>query len=102
MSAFDEVADRLDAATFQFFGDDAVYQPRAGQPVPCRVIVDTDVEVFDPMDVGSVIYRDEAEFLNSEVAPVRGATFKRGTNVWQIGQLLKKTRQTTRVIVLPG
>lgn len=102
MSAFDEVAGRLDTATFQFFGDDAVYQPRVGSPVPCRVIVDTNVEVFDPMDVGSVLYRDEAEFLNSEVTPVRGATVQRGAEVWQIGQLLKKTRSTTRVIVLPG
>lgn len=102
MSAFDEMAGSLESAIFSTFADTAVYQPRVGEPIPCRVIVDRDVEVFDPMDVSSAIFRHEAEFLNTEVTPVRGATVKRGTEVWQIGQLLKKTRQTTRVIVLPG
>jgi hypothetical protein len=102
MSAFDAVAARLEAAIFAFDGDSAVYQPRIGAPRPCQVIVDKGVEVFDSLDVGATIYRDEAEFLNSEGRPVKGETFQVGSEVWHVGQLLKKTRETTRVIVLPG
>lgn len=101
MSRFDDVAAHLEAAVFDFHGDIAQYQPALGEPRDCQVILDQDVEVFDPMDVSSVIHRDEAEFLNSEGYPKKGESFVLAGETWEVGQLLKQTLETTRVIVFP-
>lgn len=102
MSRFDEAADRLDDAVFGFFGDAAEYRPAAGGARPCQMILDQDVETYDPNDVSVVVYRDEAEFLNREGVPVRGDSVVHKGKTWRIGQRLEQSSKTTKVIVQPG
>lgn len=84
--------------THAAFGVDGIYTAADGTPLPCRVVIDRNVEIFGEM--GQVIdRRATVAFLSAEVPlPVRGATVVAGATM-RVDKIIEDDGVVVKVLV---
>ncbi|MDX9819493.1 MAG: hypothetical protein RBT16_11305 [Desulfococcus multivorans] len=87
---------------FAAAGEDAVFMPAAGNPIPCKVFIDFDVSL-EPAGVDARVWQQGTviEALLSEIGrePDRGETFTIGSETFTVQAILENDRLSVKMQV---
>jgi hypothetical protein len=90
-------------------GEDAVFTPAVGGPIPCKIFIDFDV-LLQPMGVESQVYErgttitalmmaDADIGIGAGRVPVRGETFTWNGTIYTVRQVLENDGLTAKAAV---
>ena len=92
MSAFDDAFGPSAETLFDMFADPVTYDDEAGY----RAVVEQETVALEGEATFSTHQQWTAEFLLSEVVPVRGRPLVHDGNKFRIGQVIEKTATTVK------